>query len=45
MSRMMRIASAGLLLVASTAWADQSAETAADHLVKELSVAPLDHIE
>ena len=45
MSRMMRIASAGLLLVASTAWADQSAETPADNQLKELSVAPLDHIE
>ena len=45
MSRMMRIASAGLLLVASTAWADQSAETPADNQFKELSVAPLDHIE
>jgi hypothetical protein len=45
MSRVITIASAGLLLAVSTAWAEQSTETPADSRVKELSVAPLDHIE
>jgi hypothetical protein len=45
MNRTITIASAGLLLAVSTAWAEQAAETPADSRVKELSVAPLDHIE
>lgn len=44
MNRTITIASAGLLLAVSTAWAEQAAETPADSRVKELSVAPLDHI-